>query len=126
MYVSAGRVTQVDVLMGLMQDGSTYRCNHDSGIQMRSALDFCPMQTIEHLAEVCGESGEHFRAGAAHGHEPDAGLCICCRLGVEDEADGIDLCFPPTWQVVAVACALAVVADYDRRLKTHGGGGWVG
>lgn len=99
----------------------SHRGDHNTGIQVRSTLDFGPMQTIEHLAKVCGESGEDFGSCAAHGHQSHAGFCICRRFGVEDEADGIDLCFPAAGQIISIACTLAVVADDDCRLETHDG-----
>lgn len=103
--------------------GVLYRCNHDSRVQVRGALDLCPMQTIQYLTEIGCESGEHLRPRAAHGHQTHARLCIRRRFGVEDEGDGIDLRLPPTGQIISVAGAFAVVADDNRRFETHRRGG---
>ena len=35
---------------------------------MALSTDLCAMQAVEDLSGVCGQSGEDFRAAAAHGH----------------------------------------------------------
>jgi hypothetical protein len=50
---------------------ATYRGDHDGSVQVAFTTDLCAMQTIENLCRVCGESGEDFGTGGAHGHKAD-------------------------------------------------------
>ena len=56
--------------MGCASD-TTYRGDHDGGVQVAFTTDLCAMQTIEDLSRVCGESGKDFGTAGAHCHKAD-------------------------------------------------------
>jgi len=50
---------------------TTYRGDHDGGVQVAFTTDLCTMQTVKDLSRVCGKGGKDFGTAGTHGHEAD-------------------------------------------------------
>jgi hypothetical protein len=72
----------------------TYGRNVDASDEVRAALYLCPVQTIQHLANVRCQGREDLWGVASHAHEADRRFWVCTSLRGEDHVDGVLLCFP--------------------------------